>query len=176
MSNPISSSPALPIAYVVVRALKVLNWLYGAAILAILIISVVNEPWLMSAFKLLPSAEAERVLMGLRAVAVLGVATIPLNHVVLTRLLAIVDTLRAGDPFVGANAGRLQTIGWMLLALNVLSIVIGAIGSAVSTKSYPIHLDAGFSINGWLAVLLTFVLARVFAEGSVMREDLEGTV
>lgn len=38
------------------------------------------------------------------------------------------------------------------------------------------HLDAGFSINGWLAVLLTFLLARVFAEGTHMREDLEGTV
>jgi hypothetical protein len=33
-----------------------------------------------------------------------------------------------------------------------------------------------FSINGWLAVLLTFLLARVFAEGALMREDLEGTV
>jgi hypothetical protein len=37
-------------------------------------------------------------------------------------------------------------------------------------------LDAGFSINGWLAVLLTFLLARVFAEGALMRADLDGTV
>ena len=37
-------------------------------------------------------------------------------------------------------------------------------------------IDAGFSINGWLAVLLTFLLAHVFAEGTVMREDVEGTV
>ena len=29
---------------------------------------------------------------------------------------------------------------------------------------------------GWLAVLLTFLLARVFAEGTLMRDDLEGTV
>ena len=29
---------------------------------------------------------------------------------------------------------------------------------------------------GWLAVIMTFVLARVFAEGTLMREDLEGTV
>ena len=28
----------------------------------------------------------------------------------------------------------------------------------------------------WLAVLLTFVLARVFAEGARMRDDLQGTV
>ena len=64
----------------------------------------------------------------------------------------------------------------MLLALQMLSITIGAIGDAVSTPAHPLHLDAGFSTSGWLAVLLTFVLARVFAEGAAMREDLEGTV
>jgi DUF2975 family protein len=101
---------------------------------------------------------------------------VPLNYVVLTRLLAIVETVRAGDPFVAANADRLQTIAWSLLALQVLSIVIGTIGRAVSTPAHPVHLDAGFSVNGWLAVLLTFLLARVFAHGTVMRDDLEGTV
>ena len=64
----------------------------------------------------------------------------------------------------------------MLLALNLLSIVIGAIGKVVSSPAHPVDIDAGFSINGWLAVLLTFLLARVFAEGTLMREDLEGTV
>jgi hypothetical protein len=54
--------------------------------------------------------------------------------------------------------------------------VIGTIGKSVSTPAHPVDLDAGFSINGWLAVLLTFLLARVFAEGTRMREDLEGTV
>ena len=43
-------------------------------------------------------------------------------------------------------------------------------------SAHPVHLDAGFSINGWLAVLLIFLLARVFAEGTRMREDLKGTV
>jgi hypothetical protein len=130
----------------------------------------------MSAFKLSPSPEAERLVMGLRAIAVLGLAAIPLNHAVLKRLLAIVETVRAGDPFVAANAQRLQAIGWTLLALQLLSIVIGAIAKTVSTPAHPVHLDAGFSITGWLAVLLTFLLARVFAEGTLMRDDLEGTV
>ena len=114
--------------------------------------------------------------MGLRTVAVLGLAVVPLNHAVLKRLLAIVETVRGGDPFVAANAARLHAIAWALLALQLLSIVIGAIGKAVSTPAHPVNLDAGFSINGWLAVLLTFLLARVFAEGTRMREDLEGTV
>ena len=175
MSRPASSSAALPIAYVVLQILIVLNWLMGAAILALLVVSP-NEQWIMSAFKLSPSPEAERLVMGLRAIAVLGLAAIPLNHRVLTRLLAIVETVRAGDPFVAANAHRLQSIAWTLLALQLLSVVIGAIAKTVSTPAHPVDLDAGFSINGWLAVLLTFLLARVFAEGTLMREDLEGTV
>ena len=175
MSSQASSSAALPIAYVMLRILIVVNWLGGAAILALLVV-MPNEQWIMAAFKLSPSPEAERLVMGLRAIAVLGLATIPLNYAVLKRLLAIVETVRAGDPFVAANASRLQAIAWVLLALNLLSIVIGAIAKAVSTPAHPLHIDAGFSISGWLAVLLTFLLARVFAEGALMREDLEGTV
>ena len=175
MSSQVSSSAALPIAHVVLRILIVLNWLGGAAILALLVV-MPNEQWIMAAFKLSPSPETERLVMGLRAIAVLGLAVIPLNYAVLKRLLAIVETVRTGDPFVAANASRLQAIAWVLLALNLLSIVIGAIAKIVSTPAYPLHINAGFSIGGWLAVLLTFLLARVFAEGALMREDLEGTV
>src|SRR6266571_1550459 len=116
MSTPASSSAALPIAYVGLRILIVVNWLMGAAILALLVV-MPNEQWIMAAFKLSPSPDAERLIMGLRAIA-----------------------------------------------------------KAVSSPAHPVHLDAGFSISGWLAVILTFLLARVFAEGTLMREDLEGTV
>jgi DUF2975 family protein len=170
-----SYSAALPFAYVVLRILVVLNWLLGAAILVLLLVSP-NERWIMEAFDLTPSPEADRLVMGLRAVAALGLVTIPLNHLILKRLLAMVATVRAGDPFVAANALRLQAIAWALLALQLLGLVIGAIGEAVSTPAHPVDLDAGFSVNGWLAVLLTFVLARVFAEGALMRDELEGTI
>ena len=175
MTRPVASSAALPIAHVVLRILIVLNWLGGAAILVLLLV-MPHEQWIMTTFKLSPSPEAERLVLGLRVIAVLGLVSIPLNHVILKRLLAIVGTVRVGDPFVAANAHRLEVIAWVLLALNVLSIVIGAIAKTVSTPAHPLHLDAGFSINGWLAVLLTFLLARVFAEGARMRDDLEGTV
>ena len=175
MSRPVSSSAALPIAHVALRILIVLNWLMGAAIVALLV-ALPNEQWIMSAFKLSPSPESERLITALRTIAVVGLATIPLHYVVLKRLLAIVGTVRAGDPFVPANASRLQEIAWALLGLQLLSLVIGAIAKSVSTPAHPLHLDAGFSISGWLAVLLTFLLARVFAEGTLMRDDLEGTV
>ena len=175
MSERVSSSAALPIAHAVLRILIVVNWLGGAAILALLV-ATPNEQWIMSAFKLSPSPDAERLVMGLRAIAVLGLVSIPINYIGLKRLLAMVETVRAGDPFVAANAARLRAIAWALVALQVLSLVIGAIAKSVSTPAHPLDIDAGFSINGWLAVLLTFLLARVFAAGTLMREDLEGTV
>jgi hypothetical protein len=175
VSSKASSSAALPIAYVVLRILILLNWLSGAAILVLLLL-MPNEQWIMSAFKLTPSPEAERLVMGLRAVAVLGLLAVPINHLILKRLLAMVETVRAGDPFVAANAYRLRAIAWLLLALQLISMVIGGIAKSVSTPDHPLHLNAGFSATGWLAVLLTFLLARVFVEGALMREDLEGTV
>ena len=170
-----SYSAALPIAFVVLRLLIILNWLVGIAILALLVV-MPNEQWIMSAFKLSPSPEAERLVMGLRAIAVIGLITIPINYLVLKKLLAMVSTVRAGDPFVAANAYRLQAIAWLLLLLQLLGLVIAAIAKTVSTAEHPLDLDAGFSVSGWIAVLLTFILARVFAEGTLMRRDLEGTV
>ena len=175
MSKQISSSAAVPIARVVLRILLVVNWLGGAAILALLVV-MPNRQWIMSAFELSPSPEAERLILGLRAIAVLGLAAIPLNHVALRRLLAIVETVRGGVPFVAANASRLQSIAWVMLALNLLSIVMGVIAQTVSTPAHPLHLNVGFSINGWLLVLLTFVLAHVFAQGTLMRKNVEETV
>jgi len=170
-----SSSAALPIARLALRILVVVNWLYGAVIFTLLVAAPTRR-WLMISLGLSPSPEADRLILGFRGIAVLGLATIPLDYAVLKRLLAIVDTVRAGDPFVATNASRLQAIAWALLVLQLLSVAIGAIAKGLSTPGHPFHVDAGFSINGWLAVLLTFLLARVFAEGTHMREDLEGTV
>jgi Protein of unknown function (DUF2975) len=170
-----SYSAALPIAYVVLRILIVVNWVVGAGVVALLVV-LPNEQWIMAAFKIAPSPDASRLIMGLRAIAVIGLVGIPINYLILKRLLAIVETVRAGDPFVAANAQRLQAIAWALVALQLLGLVIALIVRAISTPAHPVDIDSSFSVNGWLAVLLTFVLARVFAEGARMRDDLEGTV
>jgi hypothetical protein len=175
MSKSAPSSAALPIAYVLLWILVIINWLMVPVILALLFV-VPNREWIMSALDLSPSLDADRVVMGLRAVAAVGLATIPLNYGILKRLLAIVETVRTGDPFIAANAERLQAIAWALLALQLLSMVIGTIARSISTPAHPVRLNAGFSLTGWLAVLLTFLLARVFAEGTHMRDDLEGMV
>lgn len=169
-------SAALPIAWFTLRILIIINWVLGAAILALLTSTIVAKDWTFAALGIDAASGIPGQIEGLQAIAALGLVAIPVNFVVFKRLLAIVETVRAGDPFVSANAVRLQAIAWALLALQLLSMVIGGIGKAISTPAHPLHLDAGFSANGWLAVVLTFVLARVFAEGTLMREELEGTV
>ena len=171
-----NKSAALPIAYVFLRILIVLNWFFGACVLALLAFTFVNEPWTMRALGVAGMSDAVRVMWAMRGIAALGLVAIPLNYLILNRLLRMVETVRSGDPFVAANAYRLHAIGWLMIALQLISIIIASIGKAISTPEHPFHLDAGFSVNSWLAIILTFVLARVFAEGTLMREDLEGTV
>lgn len=168
-------SAALPLAHALLRFLIVVNWLLAPLIL-FLVAAPVTNGWIISSLDLVPGAEADRIIFGLKSIAMIGLVTVPINYAILTRLLAMVHTVRDGDPFVAINAGRLRTIAWALLSLQVLRLVIDAIVRSISTPSRPIDLDTGFSLNGWLAVLLVFVLARVFAEGTAMRDDLEGTV
>ena len=171
-----AKSAALPVAYVTLRILVVLNWVYGAAVLGLVVFANTYPAWFMKAIDVPASVDPEPVMIGLTAIATLGVLAVPLNHLILTRLLRMVETVSRGDPFIAANAYRLNAIAWALLGLQLLSMVIGGIGKAIASKDFPLHLDAGFSVSGWLAVILTFILARVFAEGTLMREDLEGTI
>jgi len=106
---------------------------------------------------------------------VLGLVAVPLNYLVLRRLLAIVETFRGATPLSPRTRPRLQAIAWALLGCRFSASSLARREGGLDAGA-SLHLQAGFSISGWLAVLLTFLLARVFAEGTHMREDLEGTV
>jgi hypothetical protein len=158
------------------RLLIKLNLVVGVLILGLLVASVVVEEPVMRALGAgSPEANA-KLYLGMRLVAVIGIAAVPVVHFILTRLLAMVDTVRVGDPFVMANAARLQNIAWAVLALELMHLAVGGIAAGVSTASAPFDIDWNFSPTRWVAVLLLFVLARVFEQGAQMREELEGTV
>ena len=169
-------SAVLPIAWIALRILIALNWFGGVMIFALLTATIVAQDWTFRALGITPESGIPQMIIGLRAIAALGLIGVLFNNAVLTRLRKMVETVRLGDPFIADNAYRLNAIAWFLVALQLLSLVIAAVGRTISTPQNPVALDAGFSVNGWLAVILTFVLARVFAEGTLMREDLEGTI
>ena len=163
-------------SWVTLRILIVLNWIFGALIFALLAISFQAEEWTWRALDVGAVAGHESVVAGMRAIMVIGIAGTPITWVVFSRLLRIVESVRTGEPFTVDNAGRLRTVAWALFGLELLHICVVAIASAVSTKEVPLHISGDFDLTGWLAILLLFVLAQVFLEGTRIREDLEGTV
>ena len=167
------NADALSVSHKVLRILITLNWLFGAAILGLLIWTFLAAEWVARA---LGTDESPRALLGMRLIMMVGVVAAPITNAILSRLLRIVETVRAGDPFVTENASRLQTIAWSVLALELSRFAVVGIANSVSTAARPIHIDLNFSVTPWLAVLLLFVLARVFDHGARMREDLDGTV
>ena len=169
-------STALPATSVTLRILIVLNWIFGALIFTLLAISFQAEEWTWRALGVGAVAGHEGVVAGMRAIMVIGIVGIPIAHVVFSRLLRIVESVRTGEPFTTDNAGRLRTIAWALLGLELLHVCVVAIASAISTKEVPLRISGNLNVTGWLAILLLFVLAQVFLQGTRMREDLEGTV
>ena len=165
---------ALSLSRKVLRALITLNWVFGAAILALLVWTFIAESFVARALGV--NEKDPRVLVGMRLIMAVGVAAAPIANLVFSRLLSIVETVRAGDPFVASNASRLQTIAWSVLTLELTRFVVVGIANAVSSPTRPIHIDLNFSITPWLAVLLLFVLARVFEQGAHMREEIEATI
>jgi hypothetical protein len=165
---------ALATARTMVRGLIVLNALLGMGIFALFVAGLVARDAVFAALGV--DVTNAWLIQGGRLIMAIGIASAPLTHLLLTRLLAIVETVRRGDPFVAGNAARLQTTAWALLGLELLHLAVGAIAAAVSSASQPLDLDWNFSVTGWLAVLLLFVLARVFDHGTRLRDDLEGTV
>ncbi|CAA9521940.1 MAG: hypothetical protein AVDCRST_MAG23-253 [uncultured Sphingosinicella sp.] len=172
----VSYPDALAASRTLLRTLVVLNLLLGVLILALLIAGLIAESAVMGALGVRRHDGSEAMILGMRLIMGIGIASVPLAHVVLTRLLAIVDTVRAGTPFVAGNGARLQTIAWALLGLELLHLAVGAVAAGASSKAQALDMDWNLSVAGWLAVVLLFVLARVFDEGARMREDLEGTV
>jgi hypothetical protein len=164
----------------VLRILLVLNPVAGFFILALLIGSIVAEPFMIKALisehGTAHAAESHSLIAGMRWIMAFGVVAVVLVQVVLRRLLAIVETVSAGDPFVLLNAERLKTIAWSVLGLEVLHFIIGMIARAISTEIHPLDIDWKFNFTRWLVVLLLFVLARVFEQGARMRDDLTGIV
>lgn len=97
-------------------------------------------------------------------------------------LLRIVGTVAEGDPFVPENATRLTRMAWLMLAVQVVQAPIYGLAAWIESVAEPgsgdADIDVAFNIDlsALILVLILFVLARVFAKGAQMRDDLEGTV
>ena len=165
-------SHALTIARPTIQTLTVLNLLYAASISCLLAYSFLMPQWPRELFGDTMLGRYPNVGVGMRVIIVLGILGAGVMHALLRKLYAIVDTVRAGDPFSFENARRLELVGWGVMALECLRMAaVAVLAATIVNRGF-----AEYSFAPWLAALLIFVLAGVFAQGARMRADLEGTV
>jgi hypothetical protein len=91
-------------------------------------------------------------------------------------LYRIVGSVGEGDPFIPVNADRLRDMAWIAVAVHVLAIPISVIGNWAESLSPKIHWETELPLSGLFLALVLFILARVFREGTRLRDELEGTV
>jgi Protein of unknown function (DUF2975) len=91
-------------------------------------------------------------------------------------LLAVILTVKEGDPFIAENANRLEKMGWLALAVQLIGMVVGGIAIWASALVAEDWGDFEIDVSGIVLILLLFILARVFRAGAAMRDELEGTV
>lgn len=172
---PSGYATALGASRVLLIILRVLNLIAGAALAAGLVASFFFEPVIQEFFsKQPPRIDSGLLIPALRVWMLLAIPAIAAVHVLLSRLLEMVGTVRAGDPFVPENAARLTTIAWCMLGIQLFDLVCGALAATMNAAGS--NIDWSFSLNGWAAVALLFVLARVFEEGTRIRDHLEAMI
>ena len=95
----------------VLRVLIKLNLLMGALILALLIASLVAESWVMKALGAPPAPGNSMLFLGMRLIMVIGICSVPIVHLILARLLTIVETVSVGNAFVMATTIFVESKG-----------------------------------------------------------------
>ena len=170
----IPSDPLLTAARAVILIMRVLLIVTFAGLCFGVVVGIISHAVVLA--KVAAAGAPPAAAWAVTGMLALFAALIMLAERFLRRLGEIVATVAEGDPFVLANAARLEQMGWLVLAINLLAIPIGTIVGWLSRYIEDLHIDVGFSFGGLMLMLILFVLARVFRQGNAMREELEGTV
>lgn len=157
------------------RLCNILNWIGVAFVCIVMVVLIIDPAPLAARLATRFGSNEELVRWSFVAVCALVVPAGIATNRIFTRLIAMIDSVVAGSTFHPDNVGRIQTIAWAMLALQLLDLVFGAISLSLS-KVTGDYFGWSLSFGGWLSVLLLFVLAQVFRQGAQMQADLEGLV
>ncbi len=123
-----------------------------------------------------------------RLAAMLDLLPLLLGVAVLWMLRGITGSVRAGDPFIAANARRLRAIGGLLIVGGLAvyfaqgaleeELLAGYGRAAGAPRATPGLLPADHEWPDYplLGGLFILVLAQVFAHGTRLREDVAATI
>jgi hypothetical protein len=180
MTNILPASARDPLLFGTTWLLRIMM---GLLILgAIALVIALPFLWYFDAQVLAEIAKEEPKMAGITSIApllaLLAAAAVACGIAVqfVRTLLAMIQTVKDGDPFIADNAKRLETMGWLAVALQILGLVVGAAAMWAHALIDDVEGDFDISLSGVVLVLLLFILARVFRAGAAMRDELEGTV
>ena len=91
---------------------------------------------------------------------------------ILNRLRRMFLAVNQGDAFERANVGRLQGVGVGLIGVQVSAAIL----AWTVPQGVIDNLDYQVNLGSWLGILIVFMLAEVFRQGSAMRDDQQMTV
>lgn len=121
-------------------------------------------------------AAPDEALWALVLILLLVAFVTALGFLFFRHMYRIVGTVGDGDPFIPANASRLSAMGWIVVAVNIAFIPMVSILRWLESVTEHMHTEASHDIDGLLLALVLFILARVFREGTRLRDEVEGTV
>lgn len=103
------------------------------------------------------------------------------TFVVLTLLRKLIRSVGRGEVFTSANVRRVRGVAWVTILGSSLQALVG-FGAAsflavnVSGDAVAIHARFDVPFTGLLVGAVLLVVAQVFGEGVVLREEVEHTV
>ena len=92
---------------------------------------------------------------------------------IINRLRRILLSVNQGDAFEFANVKRLQGVGLGLIGIQLTALLLVFVAPQSIGQSPS---DYDFDLGSWLGILVVFILAEVFRQGSAMRDEQLTTV
>ena len=92
---------------------------------------------------------------------------------IINRLRRILLSVNQGDAFEIANVKRLQAVGFGLIGIQLTALLLVFVAPHSIGQSPS---DYDFNLGSWLGILVVFILAEVFRQGSAMRDEQMTTV
>ena len=155
---------------------NVLNWGLGILIIIqAIVINTMAHDHLIRGLAARGMNFGEEIIQVFRLLALMLPVMIVVVHIICRKLIAIIDSVGTNAVFNVVNAARLRAIGWAMLAIQILDVIMG-LGVPLIGPNADQYWHWNIGVTGWFAALLLFVLAKVFEQGAVMRDELDGTI
>lgn len=162
-----------------IHAVSAMCWLGLLAAVCALPLVIARPGWLLGSLReevIVAHGDGPHLVLHFCAGLLLIFVLLALGLVFLRHLQRLVRAAGRRQPFAPGNVHRLQRMAWLMLAMETLSILIGLYARWMGPDFAWMEVGGGMSITGLIAVLMLFVMARVFAVGARMRQDLDGVV